>query len=71
MIFLTNFVSQLFEETEWTELVKNNYNFLVGSDYEKIISYYKTYIKKNFNKNVILYGNGDASKKIVEELKSF
>ena len=69
--FFDKFCLTIREETEWTELVKNNYNFLVGSDYEKIISYYKTYIKKNFNKNVILYGNGDASKKIVEELKSF
>lgn len=57
------------EQTEWTELVKNGFNFIAGIDANKIYQFYKSIIGKkgNFNKN--LYGKGDAGQKIVKELE--
>lgn len=57
------------EQTEWTELVKNGFNVLCGTDEEKIYKQYKSLTgkKADFNKN--LYGKGDAGKKIVVELE--
>jgi len=54
------------DETEWIELVNNGFNVLVGADSEKILSTYESF---NFNSdfNIDLYGNGQASKKIVLE----
>jgi UDP-GlcNAc3NAcA epimerase len=56
------------EETEWVELIEHGANTLVGSNYVKIMeAYHKS---KNamvdFEKN--LYGNGDASDKIVRTI---
>ncbi|MCW8803871.1 MAG: UDP-N-acetylglucosamine 2-epimerase (non-hydrolyzing) [Ignavibacteriaceae bacterium] len=57
-------------ETEWIELVENGFNFIAGTDYEKILEKYHQLkiAKPDFNVN--LYGNGKASKLIVEELLS-
>ena len=55
------------DETEWVELVDNGFNILVGANRDKILSTYKTY-KFNTNFNTNLYGDGQASKKIVLEL---
>ena len=55
------------DETEWIELLENGFNVLVGANKEKILDYYKnTKFNKNFEIN--LYGNGEASQKIVEYL---
>ena len=59
------------EQTEWTELIDNNYNVLVGANGKKLIEQYnklKT-AKPNFDKN--LYGNGKASSIIVKKLQEF
>ncbi|MCF6245172.1 MAG: UDP-N-acetylglucosamine 2-epimerase (non-hydrolyzing) [Sulfurovum sp.] len=55
------------DETEWVELVDNGFNVLVGANKEKIIS---TYMNQQFNSdfNIDLYGMGQASKMIVEQL---
>ncbi len=54
------------DETEWVELVKNNYNILVGANKNKIIDAYKTHKFSNtFNQN--LYG-GEASRLIIKYL---
>jgi len=59
------------DETEWVELVENRFNILVGANKDKIIKAYTNYSKfKIQNPNLNLYGDGDASKKIVEELLS-
>jgi UDP-GlcNAc3NAcA epimerase len=55
------------DETEWVELVENNFNVLVGADYNKILEYYNNY-KFNTNFDIDLYGDGKASKKIIESL---
>ncbi len=55
------------DETEWVELIENNYNVLVGTDKDKIIYTCKEHI---FNKNfqIDLYGMGKASENIIREL---
>ena len=55
------------DETEWVELIENNFNVLVGADKNKII---ETFNNHNFNDNfnVDLYGNGVAAKNIISNL---
>jgi len=55
------------DQTEWVELVNNGFNVLVGANKSKILFAYEN---NEFNKNfdINLYGNGQASKKIVLEL---
>ena len=58
------------DETEWIELIDNNYNKLVGADREKIFTaYQEQQYDSDYSKN--LYGNGDASSVIIEELLNF
>jgi len=56
------------DETEWVELVENGFNEIVGADKNKIISGYREMIHKKNNHNINLYGNGEASKKIINEI---
>ncbi len=54
------------DETEWIELVENNYNTLVGADKNKILDAYKN--KQEFRGlGIDLYGGGNASTKIIRE----
>jgi len=58
------------DETEWVELIKNEFNVLSGTDKEKILDIYNNFVfNDNFSKE--LYGNGFASAKIVKELLEF
>jgi len=55
------------DETEWIELVESGNNVLVGANKDKIINEFNK--KKYFNYNTLnLYGNGNASKIIVDNL---
>lgn len=56
-------------ETEWTELVDLEYNFLVGADKEKIVqkSIEIGQVVRPFDERP--YGNGDAAKKIARILR--
>lgn len=57
-------------ETEWLELVEGGYSVLTGSNYSKIIK--AVYATKAFkNKPPDLYGDGNASIKIVEYLRNY
>jgi len=56
------------DETEWVELVKNNFNILVGASKSKIIDAVKNITNMNKNFDINLYGDGNASQKIIEEL---
>jgi UDP-GlcNAc3NAcA epimerase len=57
-------------ETEWVELVEIGANTLVGAHKNKIVNEYKN--QKTFQKNKeSLYGDGNASKLIINELKNY
>ncbi|MGI6394842.1 MAG: non-hydrolyzing UDP-N-acetylglucosamine 2-epimerase [bacterium] len=58
------------DETEWTELVDEGFNEVVGSDYEKIIDSYNRIPERKCDYEKKLYGNGDAAKKIFDHLMS-
>ncbi|MBN2782363.1 MAG: UDP-N-acetylglucosamine 2-epimerase (non-hydrolyzing) [Campylobacterales bacterium] len=57
------------DETEWVELVENRFNILAGADKTKILDIFaslENLFCKDYSKN--LYGDGYASKKIIQEL---
>jgi len=55
------------DETEWTELVENGFNTLAGADPARIVkAFYENKENLDFSKD--LYGNGNASKNIVNAL---
>ncbi len=55
------------DETEWIELVENNFNIVVGADKDRIIGVWKNH-KFNTDYEINLYGNGKASEVIIEAL---
>ena len=57
------------DETEWVELIEGGYNNLSGSDHTRIINHYNNIKgRKSFDNENGYYGNGDASKKILQIL---
>lgn len=57
------------DETEWVELVDNGVNVLVGADKQLILNAYANSSSIDAESmNLNLYGNGQASEKIVSEL---
>lgn len=69
--FFNKFVITLREETEWVELVDNNYSRLTGSDKDKIIDAFDFYFGKPFVKLSELYGGGNAARQITQTLLNF
>ncbi|MBS4013027.1 MAG: UDP-N-acetylglucosamine 2-epimerase (non-hydrolyzing) [Bacteroidetes bacterium] len=59
------------EQTEWVELIDNGFNILSGANSEKIFETYLNSIHSSVDFNVDLYGDGDASGKIAEEIIKF
>ncbi|NRF64530.1 non-hydrolyzing UDP-N-acetylglucosamine 2-epimerase [Vibrio coralliilyticus] len=55
------------DETEWVELVDNNFNVLVGADKNLIIDSYNSH-EFNSDFDIDLYGRGTASQKIASLL---
>lgn len=67
--FFDKYCITLREETEWTELVENGYNFLSGATTTTILSlYHKIQANPEFVKGTALYGEGKAAEKIVHYL---
>jgi len=67
--FFSKLCITLRDETEWVELVENGFNTLVGADKLKIIDAYKNSlipVEKRWDLN--LYGRGDTSKIIIQNL---
>jgi UDP-GlcNAc3NAcA epimerase len=67
--FFEKYCVTLRDETEWIELVDNQFNILAGSDKKTIINSATLLLNKNkkgFDSK--LYGNGDAGKKIVNTI---
>lgn len=57
------------EETEWVELVENDFNTVCGSHKVKIMESYKKILNHpEVNFEVKLYGDGNAGEKIIEKL---
>ena len=56
------------EETEWIELVENNFNILTGSNSEKILEAFQQSLNKKSDFTINLYGNGNASENAVKEI---
>jgi len=56
------------DETEWVELIKNNFNVLAGANKEVILDLYKNH-KFHHDFDMNLYGGGRASEKIVEHMR--
>ncbi|GIU01301.1 UDP-2,3-diacetamido-2,3-dideoxy-D-glucuronate 2-epimerase [Sulfurovum sp. TSL6] len=55
------------DETEWVELVENRFNVLAGANKQKILDLYKNFeFSDDFGLG--LYGNGNASYHILQEL---
>jgi len=69
--FFNKFCITIRKETEWVELVSNGYNFVVGSSKEKLLNTFQKLSNKNFVKSDNLYGDGNASEKIVKEITDF
>ncbi len=59
------------EETEWLELVSKGVNFLVGSDYQKILEAFEKLKIASIKFDMDLYGTGNAGDNIVQELVNF
>ncbi|MCF7814618.1 MAG: UDP-N-acetylglucosamine 2-epimerase (non-hydrolyzing) [Candidatus Cloacimonetes bacterium] len=59
------------DETEWVELVENNFNKIAGSDFTKILNGFNEMKNRDLDYNVNLYGNGTAAEKIIQELELF
>ena len=57
------------DETEWTELVDLNYNFMVGAETEKIIETVGKVSKSTAKFDIKPYGDGNAAEKIALILK--
>ncbi|WP_104697667.1 MULTISPECIES: non-hydrolyzing UDP-N-acetylglucosamine 2-epimerase [unclassified Helicobacter] len=58
------------ETSEWIELIKYQYNFLVGSNKEKILATFDN-ISQSFKKSYKnFYGDGDSAQKIIQTLKA-
>lgn len=67
--FFKKYCITLRNETEWTELVENEVNFLAGTSSDKILGYVNM-AQKPFPPKQYLYGDGTASEKIIRELLS-
>lgn len=66
--FFKKFCLTLRDDTEWVELVEGGFNQLVGADYDAILKGCAAGINSTLDFSVNLYGNGDASDKIVKAI---
>jgi UDP-GlcNAc3NAcA epimerase len=69
--FFGKYCLTLREETEWTELVENGYNKLVGTDASAIQEGFHQFLGKPFADTHRLYGDGKAADAIVSILSGF
>lgn len=58
--FFNKFCMTLREETEWVELVQNNYNYLTSINKDQIVALCRSLLNKPFVNRHAFYGKGDA-----------
>jgi UDP-GlcNAc3NAcA epimerase len=63
--YLQKYCITLREETEWTELLEAQFNFLAGADEEKIKTLFTQLNGKQIADAPNIYGDGTAAKKVV------
>ncbi len=66
--FFKKYCITLRKETEWVELVNNHYNILAGPDEEAIRTSFNAFKDKEIPQTKSLYGDGDASMKIINSI---
>lgn len=66
--FFNKYCITLRDETEWTELIENKVNKLAGADKQRIIEIFSEFSEKKFSAVHSLYGDGNASEKIINHL---
>ena len=69
--FFNKYCITLRDETEWLELVTNNFNVLAGSDENRILELYDQLKDRVFSNKINLFGGGDAAKLIIDNLINF
>ncbi len=68
--FFSKFCITMRDETEWTELVENKYNYLTGPHEEAILNAWQKIRSATFIPAHQFYGNGDASQKIARTISA-
>jgi len=69
--FFNKYCVTMRDETEWIEMVENNFNILASADENKIVESFNKLIKKPFVKTIEPYGKGDSANLIVREIEKF
>lgn len=69
--FFDKFCVTTRDETEWVELVENNFNILAGANENTIIEGYRTLVEKPFKKTIEPYGKGNSAEIIVREIEKY
>ena len=69
--YLGKYCVTLRDETEWSELVDNGFNFLVGANAIEFERRIKELITKKFNSSIELYGGGRATINSSQVIKDF
>lgn len=68
--FMEKYCLTMREQTEWTELVTNEVNTLVGTNPDKICKFSKKYYGQAIPEGLSLYGDGRSAKIIADYLTS-
>lgn len=69
--FFDKYCITLRDETEWLELVTNNFNVLAGCDENKILELFDQLKERVFSNKINLYGGGNAAKIIIDNLINY
>lgn len=69
--FMNKYCLTIRTETEWIELVDRGYNFICGSDKNTIIAHFEKWFGAEIKDAPPLYGNGNSSEIIAQNILSF
>jgi UDP-GlcNAc3NAcA epimerase len=66
--FFNKYCVTMRDQTEWVELVHNDFNALVSADSDKIVKAANVFLDRKFDKHIDLYGGGKAADRIADIL---